>query len=85
MNKAEFSIDELEHADRQSVETVSEFAETLFSEKTVEQYLDDNILGSSVKSLYKDVLTPFLEYLKERTEYYKVDMILKYCEEYEKK
>ncbi len=80
----EYSIEELERADRQSVETVNEFAEVILSERTIEQYLDDNVLGNSVKALYKDVLTPFVEYLKERSEYYKVDLILRYCEEYEK-
>ena len=85
MEKAEYSIDELERADRQSVEAVNEFAETVLSEQTVERYLSDNIFGTSVKSLYKDILIPFVEYLREQTEYHKVDMILEYCEEYEKK
>lgn len=79
------SIDELERADRQSVEAVSDFAETVLSEQTVEDYLSDNVLGASVKSLYKDILIPFVEYLREQTEYHKVNMILAYCEEYEKK
>lgn len=77
LDKTDFSIEELETAERQSVEAVGEFADTMFTKETVKNYLDENILGSSVKALYADVLFPFIDFLREQTEYYKVDMILK--------
>ncbi len=76
----EVGIEELESADKQSVEAVGTFADTMLTQETVNRYLDENVLGTSVKALYADVLRPFIDFLREQTEYYKVDMVLKYAE-----
>ncbi len=78
--KLNFSVDELNAADRQSVEAVEQFANKLFTAETVDCYLDEKSLGSSVKALYADVLLPFVEFLREQTVYAKEDMVLNYAE-----
>jgi len=76
----DYSIDDLKSSDRQAVNTVDRFTNSVLSDECIESYLDNNISGKTTRAIYSDVLKPFVEFLREQAEYLKVDMIIEFME-----
>lgn len=80
----EISISDLTAEDRKSVEAVNEFALSVLTDEKVDEYICEKISGKTTQAIYGEVIRPFVEFLREQAEYFKVDMILD-CYEKEKK
>ena len=52
----------------------------VLTDEKIEEYLDNFISGKNLRAIYGDVLKPFMEYLREQAEYFKVDMIINFEE-----
>ena len=76
----EYSIDNLKPDDRKCVETVSDFASSVLTDEKVDEYISNNICGKTTQALYGEVLKPFMNFLREQADYFKVDLIIDRCE-----
>ena len=75
------SVNDLKPQDRQKIDVLSECQNTVLSEKTVQDYLEQNVTGNSLRAVYGDILGEFIAYLREQPEYFKIDKILEYHED----
>lgn len=78
-----YSFENLNPSDRDIYDTLEQLCGEVLSEEQLKAYLDANVNGQATKAIYADILNPFLEFLKEQAEYFKVDMIIGCIESYE--
>lgn len=76
----EYSIDDLKSDDRKCVETITDFASSVLTDEKVDEYISNNICGKTTQALYGEVLKPFMNFLREQADYFKVDLIIDRCE-----
>jgi len=80
----EISVNDLTEEDRKSVEAVDKFASSVLTDEKLDEYICEKISGKTTQAIYGEVIRPFVEFLREQAEYFKVDMILD-CYEKENK
>ena len=76
----EYSINDLKPDDRKCVDTITDFASSVLTDEKVDEYISNNICGKTTQTLYGEVLKPFMNFLREQSDYFKVDLIIDRCE-----
>lgn len=82
--KKQLSVNDLKAEDRRLIGIIEHFSESVLTDEKVDEYIETNISGKTTRAIYSDVLKPFMEFLREQTEYFKVDFIID-CDEKENK
>lgn len=62
--------------DRKTLDAIEDVRQSVTNESVVEDFIDTKDVGSTIQSIYRDVLKEFVNYLSERVEYAKVDFII---------
>lgn len=75
-----YAVGDLEASEKEDVDIISRFSAAVLTDEKIEEYLDNFISGKNLRAIYGDVLKPFMEYLREQAEYFKVDMIIDFEE-----
>ena len=83
MNVTKYSYKNLCPSDRRIYDELERLTDEVLSKEKLNAYLESAILGQHTRGIFSDILTPFLEYLKEQSEYFKVDMITDCIDGYE--
>lgn len=76
---------QLSEGDREKIALMDRLTDTVLSDGVVNDYLNECVEGETVQKLYKEVLTPFLAYVRERAEFNKTDFIISAVDGYEGK
>ena len=78
-----YSYKSLNSLDRQIYDEIEKFTDEVLSKETLDEYLESAVYGQSTRGIFSDILVPFLEYLREQSEYFKVDLITDCIDGYE--
>ena len=76
---------QLTENDKEKVALMDRLTDTTLSDNTISDYLNESIEGETLKQLYREVLTPFLAYVRERAEFKKTDFIITAIDGYDRK
>ena len=88
LDTAIYNEKNLKSEDKKSYENMNEFKEALISEETVDDYIESTNNGKYTSQLLKEVLIPFVKYVREAGDYILTDFVVstidKYSDEYMK-
>lgn len=76
---------QLTEGDKEKVALMDRLTETTLSDSVINDYLNESVEGETGKQLYREVITPFLAYVRERAEFNKTDFIIAAVDGYERK
>lgn len=62
--------------DRKTLDAIENVRQRVTNESVVEDFIETIDVGSTIQSIYRDVLKKFVNYISERVEYEKVDFII---------
>lgn len=79
-NIINLSVNDLKASEKQDVDIITRFVDKVLNEQTVDEYVDSFISGKTTRAIYGEALKPFIEYLREQAEYFKVDLIIDFGE-----
>lgn len=78
-----YNINNLKENDKAEIGVINKIQQQVLSEVVVEDFIESkNVVGKTTQGLYRDTLIEFINFLKERTEYCKVDKIIEKIEGY---
>lgn len=73
----------LKPSDKAQVDAIENTKQNVLNKTVVEDFLEtNNVNGNALRGVYRDVLDGFVEYLKERCEYCKIDFIMEAIDNY---
>lgn len=73
----------LKPSDKAQVDAIENTKQNVLNKAVVEDFLEtNNVNGDALRGVYRDVLGGFVEYLKERCEYCKIDFIMETIDNY---
>lgn len=69
--------------DKAKFDVIDETTDNILSADVIEDFIETReISGETIQQIYREVLTSFVSYLRERTEYCKVDFLIETIECY---
>lgn len=69
--------------DKAKFDVIGDTADNVLSSDVIEDFIETKELsGETIQKLYREVLTDFVSYLRERVEYCKVDFLIGTIESY---
>lgn len=73
----------LEESDKALLGVMEDIKEDVLNREVVADFIDSKeVSGETIRSIYEDVLHDFIDYLRERVEYRKVDFIVEKIDGY---
>lgn len=78
-----YSVDNLKDEDKRRVDEIEYVKERVMSEEVIDDFLSEHSNGGKTTvKLLKEMLIPFVEYLREETEHYICDIVIGSIEDY---
>ena len=62
--------------DKKTLDTIEDVRQRVTDESVIEDFIETKDVGSTIQSIYRDVLKEFVNFISERVEYEKVDFII---------
>lgn len=82
-----YRVENLKSKDKKIIEALEELKGRILSKEQIEEYIEENSsnTGETGKSLLKETLTSYNEFLKEQIDYCECDIIIDKIDEYSDK
>lgn len=69
--------------DKAKYDVIDETVDNILSTDVIEDFIEaKEVIGETIQKIYRDVLTEYVSFLKERAEYCKVDFLIEVIENY---
>lgn len=78
-----YNPETLRKNDRAKYDVIEETADNVLNADVIEDFIETKeVSGETIQKLYRDVLTDYVSFLKERVEYCKADFLIETIESY---
>lgn len=77
-----YKPEHLKKSDKETLDRIENVRQKVMTDSVVEEFIESKDVGSTIQSIYRDVLKEFVKYISERVEYAKVDFIIECIDSY---